>query len=34
MEKKFRREQCKLLRRAFFAKKKGIHLLDAKNYKK
>ncbi|KGA95683.1 transposase [Alkalihalobacillus alcalophilus ATCC 27647 = CGMCC 1.3604] len=34
MEKKLRREQRKLLRRALQAKNKGIHLLDAQNYQK
>ncbi|MBO1006036.1 transposase, partial [Pseudogracilibacillus auburnensis] len=34
MEKRLRREQRKLSRRAALTKKKGIHLLDAKNYQK
>lgn len=34
MEKKLKREQRKLSRRALLAKKKGIDLLDAKNYQK
>ena len=34
MEKKLTREQRKLSRRALLAKKKGIHLFDAKNYQK
>ncbi|MDX1772355.1 MAG: RNA-guided endonuclease TnpB family protein, partial [Planococcaceae bacterium] len=34
MEKKLRREQRKLSRRALNAKKKGVSLLDAKNYQK
>ncbi|WP_413379337.1 IS200/IS605 family element RNA-guided endonuclease TnpB [Alkalihalobacillus sp. 1P02AB] len=34
MEKKLRREQRKLSRRALHAKNKGINLLDAKNYQK
>ncbi|PGM52097.1 IS200/IS605 family element RNA-guided endonuclease TnpB [Bacillus sp. AFS053548] len=34
MEKKLKREQRKLSRRALHAKKNGINLLDAKNYQK
>ncbi|MGK8833517.1 IS200/IS605 family element RNA-guided endonuclease TnpB [Bacillus paranthracis] len=34
MEKKLKREQRKLSKRALIAKNKGIHLLDAKNYQK
>ncbi|RST74063.1 transposase [Siminovitchia acidinfaciens] len=34
MEKKLKREQRKLSRRALLAKKKGINLLEAKNYQK
>lgn len=34
MEKKLKREQRKLSRRALLAKKKGVNLLDAKNYQK
>ena len=34
MEKKLKREQRKLSKRALLAKNKGIHLLDAKNYQK
>ena len=34
MEKKLKREQRKLSRRALLAKKKGIHLFEAKNYQK
>jgi len=34
MEKKLTREQRKLSRRALLAKKRGINLLDAKNYQK
>src|SRR5699024_5808976 len=34
MEKKLKREQRKLSRRALHAKNNGIHLLDAKNYQK
>ena len=34
MEKKLGREQRKLSRRALIAKKKGIHLFEAKNYQK
>ncbi|MEH7514112.1 IS200/IS605 family element RNA-guided endonuclease TnpB [Gottfriedia acidiceleris] len=34
MEKKLKREQRKLSRRATYAKKNGINLLDAKNYQK
>ena len=34
MEKKLKREQCKLSRRALLAKKKGIPLSEAKNYQK
>ncbi|MED1060238.1 IS200/IS605 family element RNA-guided endonuclease TnpB [Bacillus mycoides] len=34
MEKKLKREQHKLSKRALIAKNKGIHLLDAKNYQK
>ncbi|WP_144460788.1 IS200/IS605 family element RNA-guided endonuclease TnpB [Siminovitchia fortis] len=34
MEKKLKREQRKLSRRALLAKKKGIDLLEAKNYQK
>ncbi|KGA97920.1 transposase, partial [Alkalihalobacillus alcalophilus ATCC 27647 = CGMCC 1.3604] len=34
MEKKLRREQRKLSRRALHAKNKGIHLFDAQNYQK
>ncbi|KGA97290.1 transposase [Alkalihalobacillus alcalophilus ATCC 27647 = CGMCC 1.3604] len=34
MEKKLKREQRKLSRRALHAKNKGIHLFDAKNYQK
>ncbi|WP_413376619.1 IS200/IS605 family element RNA-guided endonuclease TnpB [Alkalihalobacillus sp. 1P02AB] len=34
MEKKLKREQRKLSRRALRAKKKGVQLLDAKNYQK
>ncbi|MGL9966458.1 transposase [Enterococcus sp. DIV1614a] len=33
MEKKLKREQRKLSRRALLAKKKGINLFEAKNYK-
>lgn len=34
MEKKLKREQRKLSRRALLAKKKGINLFEAKNYQK
>lgn len=34
MEKKLKREQRKLSRRASLAKQKGIHLFEAKNYQK
>lgn len=34
MEKKLKREQRKLSRRAFLAKQNGIHLFEAKNYQK
>jgi putative transposase len=34
MEKKLKREQCKLSRRGLLAKKKGINLFEAKNYQK
>ncbi|KIX89905.1 transposase [Staphylococcus microti] len=34
MEKKLRREQRKLSKRALLAKKKGVHLFEAKNYQK
>lgn len=34
MEKKLKREQRKLSRRALLAKKKGVNLFDAKNYQK
>ncbi|WP_312541077.1 IS200/IS605 family element RNA-guided endonuclease TnpB [Enterococcus sp.] len=34
MEKKFKREQRKLSRRALLAKQKGINLFEAKNYQK
>ena len=34
MERKLRREQRKLSRRALIAKKNGVNLLDAKNYQK
>ncbi|MCY7518722.1 transposase, partial [Paenibacillus larvae] len=34
MEKKLKREQRKLSRRALFAKKNGINLYEAKNYQK
>lgn len=34
MEKKLKREQRKLSRRALIAKKKGVNLLEAKNYQK
>ena len=34
MEKKLKREQRKLSRRALHAKNNGINLLDAKNYQK
>ncbi|WP_212981641.1 transposase, partial [Paenibacillus azoreducens] len=34
MEKKLKREQRKLSRRAFLAKKKGIDLFHAENYQK
>lgn len=34
MEKKLRREQCKLSRRMMAAKKNGINLFEAKNYQK
>ena len=34
MEKKLKREQRKLSRRALVAKKKGVNLFDAKNYQK
>lgn len=34
MAKKLKREQRKLSRRALLAKKKGVHLFDAKNYQK
>src|SRR5699024_11748398 len=34
MEKKLKKEQRKLTRRALHAKNKGMHLLDAKNYQK
>ncbi|HFX3760703.1 TPA: IS200/IS605 family element RNA-guided endonuclease TnpB [Enterococcus faecium] len=34
MEKKLKREQRKLSRRGLLAKKKGVHLFEAKNYQK
>ena len=34
MEKKLKREQCKLSRRALLAKNKGTNLFEAKNYQK
>ena len=34
MEKKLKREQRKLSRRALLAKQKGINLFEARNYQK
>ncbi|AQT84641.1 transposase, IS605 OrfB family protein [Paenibacillus larvae subsp. larvae] len=34
MEKKLKREQHKLPRRALLAKKKGVHLFEARNYQR